>query len=223
MRKVRVGALLALTVLAAGAALSLATPAHRATAQSSGATVRVTPPAVPVKKGDERIPFEVSVENVKNMLSFQFELIYDSNIFEYQDVQRTDFITSTDREAVCNTVPQSGVVRFTCVTLRQTPPFGPDGGGVIATVYLKANGSGSTDIKLARVIMNTASPTNDLSEMPIATVEGTSISVAGVGGGVNWLLWGPVIGAAVVVIAGAGAFVVMKSRSRGGSNAPAAV
>ena len=217
MRNVRMGALLVLAALVAGGGLFALESARGVSAQSSDTVVRLTGPVVSVKKGDEHLPFEVSVENVKNIGSFQFELTYDSKILEYESAEKADFLGSTGREVVCNPITEAGAARFTCVTLRPNP-LGPDGSGKLATVYLKAVGSGTTAIKLDRVRMNTVSI--DAAEIPVAKVEGTSISVAG-NGGFNWMIWGPVIGLVVVAVVGAGAFFAMKSRGGSGDPAPA--
>jgi hypothetical protein len=61
MRNIRFGALLALAAIAAAAGLSALVSAHGASAQSSDTVVRVAGPTGEVKKGDDGIPFEVSV------------------------------------------------------------------------------------------------------------------------------------------------------------------
>jgi hypothetical protein len=212
MLKIRTGALVALAVAATATAwisVGAARPAQAQTPASTDTVVKVEAPVTPVKKGDLNIPFKVSVENVKNMGGFQFDLTFDANILQYTDVQKGEFLGSTGREVVCNPDPQAGVVRMTCVTLRATPA-GVDGGGELATVLFKAKGSGTTDINLGRVKLIAVD--ENATEIPVTTVTSTSLKVTG-GGGFNWMIWGPVIAIAVLVIAGGGAFVVMK---RGG-------
>jgi len=215
MLKIRTGALVALAATAAWLSAGAAGPAHAQTPASTDTVVKVEAPVTPVKKGDLNIPFKVSVTNVKNMGDFQFELTFNSKILEYTDMQKSEFLGSSGREVVCNPVHDVGVVRVVCTTLR-TSPAGVDGSGELATVMFKAVGSGSTDISLGHVKLIAVSET--AAEIPVTTVTSTSLKVAG-DGGFNWMLWGPVIGVAVVAIAGGGAFVVMK---RGGGAKPVA-
>jgi hypothetical protein len=193
-------------------------------AQDGGAIMKVNPPAIEVKKGDERVPVVITVENVKNMASFQFILQYDADVFQTADpadgdfIQKGDFLGTTGREVVCNTVSESqGAVRYTCVTLRETPP-GPDGSGTVATVYLTAVGAGPTDLTLDRVKANVVS--SDAEPLPIG-VQNASVRVKNVGGGFNWLLWVPLVLVAVLVAGGVAAFARMRAHSSSGK--PAAV
>lgn len=212
-------------VVAACAALVLSTAAvgplfspnvTTVRAQGATATLTVTAPTTPVKKGDARIPFDVTVAGVTNLAAFQFELTYDSNVLEFVDAERGaekgDFLGSTNRQVQCNSpISDAGVVRFTCVTLGATPN-GPNGGGKLATIYLNARGSGTTEVTLGRVKLIAVGDPNAAPTAPeaapeiAATTQNTSVKVEGGGGGFNWLLWGPII--AVVVIAVLGAAVV---------------
>jgi hypothetical protein len=233
MRRIRIGALALLAVVAVAGALITHEPGFRASAQSSDAIVRVTGPQTPIKKGDTRVPFEVTVENVKNLGSFQFELTYAAGVFELvdpeHDAEKGDFLGSNGRPVVCNppiSDTGAGVARFTCVTLGPTPK-GVDGSGKIATMYLRAKGSGSTEVILNRVklvgVGDPAAPPTSPEALPIIpfTVENTSVSVAGGGGGMNWLIWGPVIVVAIVAVAGGG-FAIIRMRARGATSAEAA-
>lgn len=222
MRTTQLAGILALAVCAALG--TIIGGLQVAAAQSGNAVIRVTAPATPIKKGDERVPFEVTVENVKNLAAFSFDLTYDAGIFQIVDAQRDaekgDFLGSSGRPVVCNppiTDSGAGVARFTCVTLGPTP-LGADGSGKIATMYLKASGSGSTDIALKNVKAygvgdQTVPPTDprQAPEIPL-NVENTSASVAGSGGGISWIIWAA-LGVVAIVVVGAGGFAVMRMRT----------
>jgi hypothetical protein len=223
MRSIRIGALVLLAAVTVAGALVTHGPRSRASAQSGDAIVRVTGPTIPIKKGDVRVPFEVTIENVTNLGSFQFELTYAAGVFELvdpeHDAEKGDFLGSSGRPVVCNppiSDTGAGVARFTCVTLGPTPK-GANGSGKVATIYLHAKGSGSTEVTLNRVkitgVGDPAAPPASPEALPILPfkVENTSVSVAG-GGGMNWLIWGPVIVIAIVAVAGGG-FAIMRMRA----------
>lgn len=233
MRTIRIGALLLFAALVAtGAFVSARAPA--ASAQSGGTVIRVTGPTTAVKKGQLRVPFDVNVDNVTNLGSFTFDLTYDASVFQLvdadHDAEKGDFLGSSGRPVVCNPPiidAGAGVTRFTCVTLGATPK-GADGSGKLATIYLQATGAGSTDITLNRAKLYevgdaSAAPTDPNALPPITfTTQNTTISVSGSNGGMNWLIWGPIIGVAIVVVAG-GAFGALRMRRSGaGDAAPAA-
>jgi hypothetical protein len=212
----------ALACATLGTAALYAAPAL---AQDAGPTMKVIPPAGEVKKGQDRVPVEIAIENVTNMASFQFILQYNADIFEATDpadgpiVQRGEFLGSTGREVVCSDpVTEPGVVRYTCITLRPTPA-GPDGDGTLATVYLKAIGSGTTNLTLDRVKGNLA----DDSATPIVmSVQNAPIAVQG-SGGMAWWIWALIVaGGLVVGLAAVGAVLVLRSRSGSGRPAPVA-
>jgi hypothetical protein len=233
MRRTRIGALVLLAAVAVAGTIIAQGPGPRASAQSGdAAVVRVAGPATPIKKGDLRVPFEVTIDNVKNLGSFQFELTYSATVFELvdpeKDAEKGDFLGSNGRPVVCNppiSDAGAGVARFTCVTLGPTPK-GVNGGGKIATMYLHAKGSGSTEVKLERVklagVGDPTAPPTDPKALPILpfTVENTTVSVAG-SSGMNWLIWGPVIVIAIIAVAGGG-FAAMRMRAGGAGAAEAA-
>jgi hypothetical protein len=197
-----------------------------ASAQGDGATLRLTLPTPEITEGDERIPVEVHVEGAANMASVQFDLEFNAEVFEpseadpeagFEPVVRGPFLSSSGREVVCNTPTfDTGIVRYLCVTLRPEPA-GPDGAGLIATVYLDAIGSGNTDLVLDNVDATQAGEENP--SMPIVG-EGVTIDVAGSGLDINWIVWGPIIGLGALAAGGAAAFGAMRLRSgtQGGGN-----
>jgi len=199
----------ALTVALATIALLALAGTQAAGAQSGETAVVVTGPTESVSSGDDPVPFTISVENVENLASFQFVLLYDADVFEFSKVERTEFLGSTNREVVCNEpTVDAGSMRYSCVTLGPTPP-GVDGSGAVATVFLDPTGSGSTDVSLDRVQLPKAVEGATLHED--VAVRNTTIDVAG-SSGLNWLLWGPVIAVVALVIIGGGAFAAMRMR-----------
>ena len=195
-------------------------------AQTDDMLVKVVVPEVSVKKGAEDVVVEIAVENAKNLASFQFQLTYDPDVLQVAAdpqgskplVQRGDFLGSTGREVACpDPESQPGVLRMTCVTLR-LEPAGPDGAGTLASVTFKAVGSGSTELTLDRVKANIP----DATEITPIQIQSGTVTVKGAGT-MNWALWGPIIGAAALLIIGGGAFAALRLRGSSSGSAPAAV
>jgi hypothetical protein len=182
-------------------------------AQSGDPTLRVVAPTDSVKEGDKAIPFEVHADNVDNVASFQFVMQYRDDVFKFASAQQGPFLGSTQREVVCNDpISDAGSVRFTCITLR-TEPVGASGSGLLATIFLDATGSGATDVSLDRVKLLRVD--ENASEIADVTVQAASVDVEGTGG-TNWLMWGGIIAAAVIILGGVGALAAM--RMRGGAS-----
>jgi hypothetical protein len=212
-------------LVAAIAASAMTFGVKQAAAQDAGTIMKANPPLTEVKKGDDRIPVDITIENATNMASFQFILQYNADILDAADaaggpvVQKGDFLGSSGREVVCaDPTIEPGAIRYTCVTLRPTPA-GPDGSGKLATVYLKAIGSGKTNLTLDHVKANLA----DDSATEIAlSVQNAPIDVKGNGGGMAWWVWAVIVAGGVIVgLAAVGGVLVL--RTRGGSGSPATV
>jgi hypothetical protein len=212
-------------LVAAIAASAMTFGVKQAAAQDAGTIMKANPPLTEVKKGDDRIPVDITIENATNMASFQFILQYNADILDAADaaggpvVQKGDFLGSSGREVVCaDPTIEPGAIRYTCVTLRPTPA-GPDGSGKLATVYLKAIGSGKTNLTLDHVKANLA----DDSATEIAlSVQNAPIDVKGGGGGMAWWVWAVIVAGGVIVgLAAVGGVLVL--RTRGGSGSPATV
>ena len=177
-----------------------------------------------VKKGDDVI-VQIEVENAKNLGSFQFQLAYDPDVLQVALdpqgtkplIERGDFLGSSGREVTCpDPESQPGVLRMVCVTLRMEPA-GADGAGTLATVTFNAVGSSSTDLTLDRV--KATNP--DATEITPIQVQSAALRVKG-SGGLNWVLWAPIIGIVALVVIGGGAFAAMRLRGSGGGSEPAA-
>jgi hypothetical protein len=220
MRMVAATAMLAAALIGA-----LALAAATAGAQAGDeAVIRVIQPAqTEFKKGDV-IAVDIDIDNAQNLGSFGFDLLFNADVLRAVDPERGegdfvtkgDFLGSTRRDVVCNPVADSGVVRVRCVSLGPTPP-GPNGGGRLATVTLKAVGSGTSELRVDNLQVVKVSEHADVQP---ARGENISIRVKG-DGGMNWLLWGPVIAIGALAVAGAAAFGAMRLRS-GGAGSPAA-
>jgi hypothetical protein len=178
---------------------------------------------VEIKSG-ERVITLIQAENAKNLAAFQFDLIFDPDVLQVAadpatgeaQVQRGDFLASSGREVACDDPDiQNGVLRYTCITLRMEPA-GAEGSGTLATVVFEAQGSGSTPLTLDNVKANEPDAT---SILPIQ-VQSATLSVTG-SEGTNWVLWGSIIGAAVVAVLAVAGFAATRLRA-GGSAAPAA-
>jgi hypothetical protein len=216
--------------LAAAAGLVFLAPmlwgSGSARAQTGDMLVKVVGPAETVTKGNENVLVQIAVENADNLASFQFQLTYDPDVLQVAVdpqsntplIQRGDFLGSTDREVVCpDPESQPGVLRMVCVTLRLEPE-GPDGAGTLATVTFRAVGAGSTELTLDRVKANNP----DATPITPIQVQSGALTVKG-SSGMNWLMWGPIIGAIAVVVLGAGAFAALRLRGSKSGSAPAAV
>jgi len=193
-------------------------------AQSDEMLVKVVAPES-VGRGADEVVVRIEAENATNLGAFQFQLAYDPDVLqvavdpqsEKPLIQRGDFLGSTGREVVCpDPESQPGVLRMTCVTLRMEPA-GPDGAGTLATVTFTAVNSGSTELTLDRVKANNP----DATEITPIQVQSGVLAVKG-GSGLNWALWGPIIGIVALVVVGGGAFGAMRLRGAGSLEGQAA-
>lgn len=194
------------------AAVSMALLPANASAQSEGEpVVAAVPREDNVDLANGQAAIDITIAGVENLAAFQFVLRYDSNIFDFTSVEEGPFLSSTGRAVVCND-PQhdTGSARYECITLGATPA-GATGDGTIATVYLRPKLAADTTISLGRVQLLRV--TEQATGIPART-EGAEISIRGEGesGGFNWLIWGPVIAAGMLL--GCGALVLLARRFR---------
>jgi hypothetical protein len=159
-------------------------------------------------------PFTLSavLDDVTNLGAFEFTLTYDPAILRFTDVQEGPFLGSSGRRVQClpaQTV--EGSMRLACVTLGATPD-GPSGSGVLANVTFEPLATGSSALRLTRVIITDPSANTMPSQTQDATV---TVTAGGGSGGFRWTLWGPIIGGVILALgAASGAAVWWARRSR---------
>jgi hypothetical protein len=126
---------------------------------------------------------------------FQFILAFDPDYFEFTDAQRGEFLGSTGRDVQCEE-PQVdvGAVLLICVTLGAEPE-GATGDGTLFSIMLTPRAAGETTLGLTRAVLST--PPGD--EIPNTTT-GIAVEVEGASSGINWAIWGPIIGGALLLI-----------------------
>jgi hypothetical protein len=193
-----------------------------AAAQDSELLYRVVAPES-AAEGDQDVIVEIRAENAENLGAFGFQLTYDPDVLELAVdqtgqplIQRGDFLGSSGREVACpEPVVQSGVLRMSCNTLRMEPA-GVDGAGTLATLTFVAVGSGAVDLTLDRPEANEP----DATEIRPIALQSATLDVQGEGG-MNWLIWGPIIFSGALVIIGVIAFVVTRLRPGDKTTAPA--
>jgi hypothetical protein len=193
--------------------------AGAALAQPSQARMFVEPPAEQVKKGGPDFQVNVVADNVTNLAAFEFSLSYDASTIKYLGVEGGSFLGSTGREPQCLDPKVEGgnpeTLRFNCVTLG--PPIsvpgakaGANGSGILATITFSPIGGGKSalDLKEGRLIAAELDAKGMPAEISTA-VENSTLTVGSTGGGVSWMLLGPLIGViAAVVVVGLVLFIV---------------
>lgn len=219
MANVRIVQLTLLAAALVAAAAAWTAGVRDISAQSGEPTMRIVAPTESISEGDKDVPFEVYVDNVTNLASFQFVMQFDPDVFEFASAQQGPFLGSSEREVVCpDTVSDAGSLRFSCNTLRDVPA-GPDGSGHVATILLNAKGSGSSEVTLDRVRMFLVDA--DATEIEGVVAQSATVDVASSGGGANWAMWGVIIVGAIIVIVG-GTVAAMRLRAGNSSRAPKA-
>jgi hypothetical protein len=208
-----------------GVAVLVACLAGAALAQENQARMSVEPPEESLKEGGPEFKVNIVADDVANLAAFQFSLSYDPSIIQYVGVTEGPFLGSTGREPQC-TEPriqtgQPETLSFNCATLG--PPVslkgtaGPDGSGMLAEITFLPVGGGTTPLDLKDGILVAAEL--DAQGRPAqmdTAVQGATLDVASTGGGISWVLWGPVIGiVAAVVVVGAIVLVVRLRGARG--------
>jgi hypothetical protein len=106
-------------------------------------------------------------------------------------------------------------VRIVCVTLGEQPP-GPEGAGTLYSLVLTPKATGSTTLGLNRVVLS-----NPPGDEIASSAQPLDVEVEGGGGGINWAIWGPVIGVSALVIIAAVVVLAILARRGQRSSAPA--
>jgi len=182
-------------------------------AQGTAVVAIDAPEAVEVS--EEPVPVDVVIRDTPRLGAFQFIVTFDPDLFEYAGSERGPFLSSTGRELFCpEPLVETGAVRLVCGSLGEEPP-GPEGEGLLYTVNLTPKATGETAIGVTRVVLATIEG-NAIE----ATTEDAVVQVRNPGSGANWMLWGPLIGVAVLLLAAVVGGAVVLSR-RGSASAPA--
>ena len=197
--------------------------------QDEPALVRLDAPVEPIEAGEE-FAVEVLVENVEHLAAFEFVIVYDPDLMTYQRIaDEGQFLATGERENVTcpeATSPENSVYIF-CVTNHQSycvgGPAGVSGSGLLARVFFKARSGGVAMLELSdptTLALDDFSPCDlnfDIPEIP-HTRQGVSVELLG-GSGLPWLIVGPVIGVAALVLIGGGFAGLRQYRGRRGGDA----
>ncbi len=153
-------------VLATVVLLAAAVAPQRAHSQDQQATITIVAPGS-VSASADQVDIRIDVENARNLAGFQFILNVDSQLLRPVSASKTTFLTQSGREILCqDPTLEPAAIRYTCVTLRDSPP-GVNGSGTLAIVTLKPLAHGTSPLALSRVKL--AHP--DGTELPSRTVE----------------------------------------------------
>ena len=145
-------------------------PADCEALEKAGAMVTVSPGVSNVNVGDE-ISVDVAVSEVTNLFGFQFDVGYDENILEFQQVEEGTFLNQNgEGNSFCIDYEATpGLIkRIACVKLGGQ---GIDGEGVLETLKFKAIGAGESKISL--IDMNLADPSAE--KIDVTTTDGAVV------------------------------------------------
>jgi general secretion pathway protein D len=153
VRRFILGLSLATLIAVAGLALAQATP-ERASAGPPPTTVSIVPAALNADRG-ATIEVDVEVTDVTNLGAYQFEIEFDPAVLTPIYVVNGDFLGSTGRTVGCT--PPVLNPYFACFTFGMTPPTGPSGSGVLATVVFTTScNGGATALTLEPLLSDPA-------------------------------------------------------------------
>ena len=196
--------LLAIGVLALAASVLLAVPAG---AQGSAIVSVQAPDSVEVS--DEPVQVDVAIADSPELGGFQLILTYDPELFSYDSAERGEFLGSTGRELICNDpVADTGAVLLVCGTLG-AEPAGPEGAGILYSVFLTPKGTGDAVIDIATSGGELASPEGNPIQF---TTRSLTVRVDDASSGMNWVLWGPIIAITALLIIGVIVSLVIVTR-----------
>jgi hypothetical protein len=179
-----------------------------------------------IEEGGEDFEINIVVDDVTNLAAFQFGLEYDSSIIEYKGMKEGPFLGSSGREVMCSDpYIAPGDVRLACSTLGPPPSFGgtagADGSGVLAAITFSPIGGGETPLELTECILVAAAIDERGNPVEIETsVQSASLEVKS-GGGIAWILWGPIIGVIAAIIVIGLAYLVVRMRGAQEAGPPA--
>lgn len=141
--------------------------------QSPGLTVSIDP-AIKNVGLDHTFTVDVTIDDAADLGAFQFDINYDPSVITVTDVTLGPFLGSTGRTAqpigshIDNT---AGVATFGAFSFGNNA--GPDGTGLLATVTLKAVGSGTSALNLQNVLV-----TDTIANTQSASMQNGTVAVA---------------------------------------------
>lgn len=112
--------------------------------------VSVSPASVSVNNGDI-VTLDITVSNVADMLGFQFNVVYNPGVLEFQEVKEGNFLSNNGKDSpFCSEYKSlpGFINNFVCVRFGK---IGVNGNGVLETFTFKAISSGESDIILSNV------------------------------------------------------------------------
>ncbi len=138
------------------------------TCAATGTAICVQPTAQNAAVG-QTIDVGVVVANVTNLGAFQFTVNVDPAVLTPLGANVGAFLGSSGRTLLCPpAIVSAGSVQFSCATLGGTPPPGPSGSGVIASVHFLVAGAGTSAVMLSAAIITNVSGT------PIPAITGNA-------------------------------------------------
>lgn len=172
--------------------------------------IEIDAPADPVPEGEE-FEAQVLVENVEHLAGFDFTIEYDPERVTYERLDDlAAFLESGERETLCgDPINRDNTVIGFCTTINAPVclggPPGPNGSGLLGRVVFKSKGGGDTTLKLTKTTL----ALDDLQpcdpESPVQAIahrrEDASVNLVG-GGGFPWLIVGPILGVAALLVGG---------------------
>jgi hypothetical protein len=170
-------------------------------------------------EGEQAVKLDVTVRDVTDLGAFVFILTFKGDLLEVKRIERGEFLGSTDREVTClEPTIDANALRYTCVTLGDTPREGAEGEGRLATVFFSIKGEGESNIQFSRAQLTTppGEPIDTEWQAGVIEIQGD--------GGMGWVLYaiiGGVVITGVVVLAAVLALVSRRRGAAGGSIASA--
>ena len=117
-------------------------------------TVKISPEEQTLQAG-QSCSFDVVVENVQNLGAFEFDLVYSTDVVHANSAELGPFLASTGRSAftIGATIDNQGAlgsINFNGISFSAQPPIpGPDGNGVLATIWFTAQADGETPLQFS--------------------------------------------------------------------------
>ncbi|MGA2285073.1 MAG: carboxypeptidase regulatory-like domain-containing protein [Dehalococcoidia bacterium] len=110
--------------------------------------VKIDPPARTISLAAGSSTVNVKIDNVTNLGSFQFDVVFDPAIVQLQSFAEGPFLKSTGRSTICSSSDIApGAKRYACAS--GGSQAGPNGSGVLATLTFSPVAAGTSAVDLA--------------------------------------------------------------------------